>query len=257
MRTSQEIYHRVRWDARFDASRFVVGVEQRGREPKRVPLPSFDPQGDIPWHRVLFFEADGQLVWDRASGLDGLDASGAGLAQRARLLAAPFFEPRTPHAFTDGRWQPCAGSFPSSSASAPVAGADVRVLTWNTLWDRYDKELIRTAERRPMLLAALRDADVDVIALQEAEPALVKMLLAEEWVRASWTLGGDPRSSDVADSGLFVLSRLPVVEAGWHALGRYKACVGLVVEGGAGPVVVAATHLSSDHSTDGAGLRRE
>jgi poly(A) polymerase len=252
MRTSQEIYHRVRWDARFDASRFVVGVEQRGREPKRVPLPSFDPQGDIPWHRVLFFEADGQLVWDRASGVDALDASGAGLARRTRLLAAPFFEPRTPHAFADGRWQPSTGS-----PSAPIAGPDVRVLTWNTLWDRYDKELVRTAERRPMLLAALRDADVDVIALQEAEPALVKMLLAEEWVRSGWTLGGDPRSSDVAESGLFLLSRLPVVEAGWHALGRYKAVTALVVASGAGPVVVATTHLSSDHSADGAGLRRE
>ncbi|WP_194922250.1 2'-5' RNA ligase family protein, partial [Catenulispora rubra] len=220
-----------------------------------MPLPSFDPQGDIPWHRVLFFEADGQLVWDRASGVDALDASGAGLAQRTRLLAAPFFEPRTPHVFADGRWQPCAST--SSSTSALAAGPDLRVLTWNTLWDRYDKELIRTAERRPMLLAALRDAAVDVIALQEAEPVLVKMLLAEEWVRAGWTLGGDPRSSDVAESGLFLLSRLPVVEAGWHALGRYKAVTALVVGGGAGPVVVATTHLSSDHSTDGAGLRRE
>ena len=134
---------------------------------------------------------------------------------------------------------------------------DLRVLTWNTLWDRYDKDLIRTAERRPMLLAALRAADVDVIALQEAEPALVKMLLAEDWVRREWTLGGDPRSSDVADSGVLVLSRLPVIEAGWHALARYKAVTAVVVEGGAGPVVVANTHLSSDHSTDGAGLRTE
>ena len=89
MRTSQEIYHRVRWDARFDASRFVLGVEMRGREPKRVPLPSFDPHGDIPWHRVLFFEADGRLVWDRASGLDALDASGAGLAQRVAVAGRP------------------------------------------------------------------------------------------------------------------------------------------------------------------------
>ena len=95
-----------------------------------------------------------------------------------------------------------------------VFRTELRVLTWNTLWDRYDRELIHTAERRPMLLAALRDADVDVIALQEAEPALVKMLLAEEWVRAEWTLGGDPQSSDVADSGVLLLSRLPVLEAG-------------------------------------------
>jgi endonuclease/exonuclease/phosphatase family metal-dependent hydrolase/2'-5' RNA ligase/uncharacterized protein (UPF0248 family) len=251
MRTSQEIYHRVRWDARFDASRFVLGVEQRGREPKRVPLPSFDPQGEIPWHRVLFFEADGQLVWDRASGLDALDASGAGLARRARMLAAPFFEPRTPHAFVDGRWQP--GTHP---VPVVAAGLELRILTWNTLWDRYDKDLIHTARRRPMLLEALRTGDVDVIALQEAEPALVKMLLAEPWVRAGWTVGGDPRSSDVSDSGVIVLSRLPIVEAGWHALARYKAVAAVVVETTGGPVVVANTHLSSDHSTDGAGLRR-
>ncbi|WP_194924971.1 RNA repair domain-containing protein [Catenulispora pinisilvae] len=269
MRTSQEIYHRVRWDARFDASRFVLGLEQRGRGPKRVPLPSFDPHGDIPWHRIMFFEADGRLVWDRASGLDALDASGAGLARRERLLAAPFFEPRTPHAFAEGRWQPASAptltSAPTLASASASAGSgsgsgtdsELRVLTWNTLWDRYDKELIRTAERRPMLLAALRAADVDVIALQEAEPALVKMLLAEEWVRAEWTLGGDPRSSDVADSGVFVLSRLPVIEAGWHELGRHKAVTALVVETAAGPVVVADTHLSSDHSTNGARLRAE
>jgi endonuclease/exonuclease/phosphatase family metal-dependent hydrolase/2'-5' RNA ligase/uncharacterized protein (UPF0248 family) len=253
MRTSQEIYHRVRWDARFDASRFVLGVEQRGREPKRVPLPSFDPQGDIPWHRVLFFEADGELVWDRASGLDALDASGAGLAQRVRMLAAPFFEPRTPHAFAEGRWQPGTHSVPA----AAVVGPELRILTWNTLWDRYDKDLIHTARRRPMLLEALRTADADVIALQEAEPALVKMLLAEPWVRAGWTVGGDPRSADVADSGVLMLSRLAVVEAGWHALARYKAVAAVVVETAGGPVVVANTHLSSDHSADGAGLRRE
>ena len=30
MRTSEEIYHRVRWDPRFDPARFVLGVQQRG-----------------------------------------------------------------------------------------------------------------------------------------------------------------------------------------------------------------------------------
>src|SRR3954464_15841745 len=141
MRTSQEIYHRVRWDARFDASRFVLGVEQRGRGPKRVPLPSFDPQGEIPWHRVVFFEADGELVWDRASGLDALDASGAGLARRGRgvaaaffgerVLAAPFFEARTPHVFVEGRWRPVSNAVVSGRGSV----SQVKVLTWNTLWD--------------------------------------------------------------------------------------------------------------------------
>ncbi|WP_159056956.1 DUF504 domain-containing protein, partial [Streptomyces scabiei] len=90
MRTSEEIYHRVRWDARFDPARFVFGVLERGAAPKRVPLPAFVPGGEIPWHRVLFVEADGELVWDRATGVDRIDATDAGRVRESRLLRAPF-----------------------------------------------------------------------------------------------------------------------------------------------------------------------
>ena len=105
MRTSEEIYHRVRWDPRFDPARFVLGVDQRGAAPKRVPLPAFVPGGDIPWHRVLFIEADGELVWDRADGTgpDRLLATRAGYGD-PRRLRAPFFTARTPYA-----WDPAAG----------------------------------------------------------------------------------------------------------------------------------------------------
>src|SRR6185312_3328314 len=94
MRTSEEIYHRVRWDARFDPARFVIGVHQRNAAPKRIPLPAFVPGGDIPWHRVLFVEADGELVWDRATGTDRIDATGAGRVRDPRLLRPPFFAAR-------------------------------------------------------------------------------------------------------------------------------------------------------------------
>ncbi|WP_442480841.1 RNA repair domain-containing protein [Streptomyces kutzneri] len=73
MHTSNEIYHRVLWDPRFDPGRFVMGIAERGAPPKRVLLDDFVPGGEIPWHRVVFFEADGQVVWDRASGIDRLD----------------------------------------------------------------------------------------------------------------------------------------------------------------------------------------
>lgn len=112
MRTSEEIYHRVRWDPRFDPARFVLGINQRGAAPKRVPLPTFVPGGEIPWHRVLFVEADGQVVWDRATGVDRVDASGAGRVREARRLRAPFFTARPPHAWdaSAGRWMPAASA---------------------------------------------------------------------------------------------------------------------------------------------------
>ncbi|KOU19294.1 polynucleotide adenylyltransferase [Streptomyces sp. WM6372] len=260
MRTSEELYHQVRWDPRFDPARFVFGLHQRGAPPKRVPLPSFVPGGDIPWHRVLFVEADGELVWDRASGVDRIDATGAGRIREPRLLRAPFFTARTPYAWDPadgGAWRPAQapaenGPVPPDSRPGPQR---VRLLTWNTLWDRYDAPHIDTALRRPMLLADLAAADADVIALQEVEPALLDMVLAQPWVRAAYTVGTDPRGKDVAASGLLVLSRLPVREAGLHLLGPHKAVAAMTVDTASGPLVVASVHLTSDHTENGAGRR--
>ena len=81
VRTSDEIYHQVRWDPRFDPARFVLGINQRGDAFKRIPLTSFVPGGDIPWHRVVFIEADGEVVWDRATGVDRIGVSRAGRAR--------------------------------------------------------------------------------------------------------------------------------------------------------------------------------
>ncbi|MEU7554175.1 poly(A) polymerase [Streptomyces sp. NPDC044571] len=255
MRTSEQLYHQVRWDPRFDPARFVLGLLQRGAAPKRIPLPSFVPGGEIPWHRVLFVEADGELVWDRATGVDRLDSTQAGRVRDPRLLRAPFFTARTPYTWVDGggggAWQPAEGG----SGARGAGPRTVRLLTWNTLWDRYDAPLIDTARRRPMLLADLAAADADVIALQEVEPELLGMLLAEPWVRAGYTVAADPRGKDVAASGLLVLSRLPVREAGQHLLGPHKAVAAVTVDTGSGPLVVAAVHLSSDHSESGAERR--
>lgn len=257
MRTSEELYHQVRWDPRFDPARFVLGLLQRGAAPKRMPLASFVPGGDIPWHRVLFFEADGELVWDRATGVDRIDRTEAGRVREPRLLRAPFFTARTPHAWDPaggGAWRPVRG--PGANATGRAgAPAAVRLLTWNTLWDRYDAPRIATDRRRPLLLADLAAADADVIALQEVEPALLALLTAEPWVRAGYTLGTDPGGRDVDACGLLVLSRLPVREAGLHALGPHKAVAAVTVDTAAGPLVVAATHLTSDHTEDGAARR--
>ncbi|MFF4548377.1 poly(A) polymerase [Streptomyces sp. NPDC001406] len=253
MRTSEEIYHKVRWDARFDPARFVLGIHQRGAGVKRVPLPSFTPGGDIPWHRVLFVEADGELVWDRATGTDRLDDCDAGRVRRPRLLRAPFFTAGTPYAWQEGAgWCPVADA---SGAASPSGSSTIRVLTWNTLWDRYDSDLIDTARRRPLLVDALENADADVIALQEVEPQLLDMLLNADWVRARYTLDTDPEGKNVDDTGLLLLSRLPVREAGRHVLGPHKAVTALTLDTASGPLVVAATHLSSDHSENGPARR--
>ncbi|WP_433372283.1 poly(A) polymerase [Streptosporangium sp. CA-115845] len=253
MRTSEEIFHRIRWDPRFDPARFVLGINVRGASPKRVPLPAFVPGGDIPWHRILFVEADGETVWDRSAGLDRIDSSQAGRVRDPRRLRAPFFAARTPFA-----WDPVAGWRPAPPVPAGAASttAHLRVLTWNTLWDRYDSDRLDTARRRPLLLEELERADADVIALQEVEAELLVMLLRTPWIRSGYTLSTDPAGQDVDDAGLLLLTRLPVREAGLHVLGPHKAVAAVTVESAAGPVVVAATHLTSDHTDNGPARRQ-
>ncbi|GAA0853615.1 poly(A) polymerase [Streptosporangium amethystogenes subsp. fukuiense] len=252
MRTSEEIFHRIHWDPRFDPARFVLGIRVRGASPKRVPLPAFVPGGDIPWHRILFVEADGERVWDRSAGLDRIDSSQAGRVRDPRRLRAPFFAARTPFG-----WDPVAGWRPAPPVPAGAAPttAHLRVLTWNTLWDRYDSDRLDTARRRPLLLEELGRADADVIALQEVEAELLGMLLRTPWIRSGYTLSTDPAGQDVDEAGLLLLTRLPVREVGLHVLGPHKAVVAVTVESAAGPVVVAATHLTSDHTDDGPARR--
>ncbi|MFB7475215.1 RNA repair domain-containing protein [Kitasatospora sp. NPDC056184] len=265
MRPIEQVCQWIRWDARFDPARFTLGVRQRDDRTKRVPLEAFTAAGDIPWHRVRFVEADGQVVWDRASGTDLLDTGGAGRRTEPRRLPAPFFTAGTAYAWRpDSGWQPRPSGPVSRPDSRPVnspvtaaaPAARLRVVTWNTLWDRYDADRIHTARRRPLLLAALEAAGADVIALQEVEPALVAALLAAPWVRDAYTLGTDPSGPDIDDYGLLLLSRLPVLEAGRHVLGPHKAVAALVVDTGTGPLAVAAVHLSSDHSPDGPARRQ-
>ncbi|GAA2686235.1 MULTISPECIES: RNA repair domain-containing protein [Actinosynnema] len=248
MRTSEQVYHRVRWDARFDQARFTFGVAQRGAGVKRVPMVVFDP-AEVPWHRVLFVEADGEVVWDRASGVDRVEQSAAGRVRSAGLLRPPFFDAGAPHA-----WRPLDGWRPGPGTAAP--GGSLRVLTWNTLWDKYNSDLVDTARRRPLLLAELQVADADVIALQEVEPALAAMLAAAPWVRERYAFDTSPTSAAIGDTGLLLLSRVPVRESGRHAFSRRKGLAAITVETSAGPVVVVNTHLTSDHSANGAARRR-
>ncbi|MFD7449702.1 poly(A) polymerase [Kitasatospora sp. NPDC059827] len=274
MRPIEQVCQRIRWDARFDPARFTLGVRQRDDRIARVPLEAFLASGEIPWHRVYQVEADGVVVWDRTTGVDDLDTTEAGHRAEPRHLPAPFFTATTPYAWRpDGGWQPhhtadgtAGGTGPTAvtgtpaastpATSAATATATLRVVTWNTLWDRYDADRIATARRRPLLLAELAATDADVIALQEVEPALVVQLLAEPWVRERYVLGTDPSGRDVPEHGLLVLSRLPVLEAGRHALGPHKAVTAVTVRTADAPLTVAAVHLSSDHSTDGPARRQ-
>lgn len=148
-----------------------------------------------------------------------------------------FWTARTAFGWNEGVW-----TIQVSKASAP-AKTRLRVVTWNTLWDRYDSHRIDTQTRRPLLLEALESLDADVIALQEVEPTLLKMLHAADWVRESYRTSDGPSAKDVEACGVLVLSRLPIREVAIHELGNHKSAIAVVIESESGPLVLVSSHL--------------
>lgn len=75
MRTSEQLYHQIRWDSRFQAADYVLGIQIRHGPVKELPLLSFQPNKDIPWHRILYIKGPQGMVWNRATGLDQLTSN--------------------------------------------------------------------------------------------------------------------------------------------------------------------------------------
>jgi 2'-5' RNA ligase/uncharacterized protein (UPF0248 family) len=70
LRTSREVYDQIRWDPRLDAAAFTIGYETRDEGTQEIALPSFDPEGEIPWHRIQFIRRGETVVWDRRLRVD-------------------------------------------------------------------------------------------------------------------------------------------------------------------------------------------
>lgn len=70
--TAKQVYDRIRWDRGLDEHLFTIGYEVRGGAIEEVAFLAFDPNGDIPWHRVRFVRCRDTVVWDRRSRVDAL-----------------------------------------------------------------------------------------------------------------------------------------------------------------------------------------
>ncbi len=70
MRTSREVYDRIRHDPRFSPDEFWIGYLTRFEGVQEIPLPGFVPGGEIPWHRVQYFRRGEEIVWDRRARVD-------------------------------------------------------------------------------------------------------------------------------------------------------------------------------------------
>jgi endonuclease/exonuclease/phosphatase family metal-dependent hydrolase/uncharacterized protein (UPF0248 family) len=70
--TEQQVYNRLRWDARFDVRRCEVVIALRPEGTQRMSFGELDVNV-VPWHRIVEFWVDGELAWSRPARIDRLD----------------------------------------------------------------------------------------------------------------------------------------------------------------------------------------
>eukprot|EP01118_Nematostelium_gracile_P015911 TRINITY_DN6472_c0_g1_i1.p1 TRINITY_DN6472_c0_g1~~TRINITY_DN6472_c0_g1_i1.p1 ORF type:complete len:713 (-),score=167.58 TRINITY_DN6472_c0_g1_i1:18-2156(-) len=81
LRTSEEVFNRMRWDHSFDKDEILIGYEDRFDGMKEALFVTWEAKDVteetfIPWHRVQYFKHKGEVVWDRKTRMDKVFVSG-------------------------------------------------------------------------------------------------------------------------------------------------------------------------------------
>ncbi len=228
--TEQEVYHRLRWDPRFDVARCHVVISLRPTGTQRLAFLALDTEV-VPWHRIVEFWVGDRLAWSRPQRIDRLDELAAAVGDDGgAALTGVALVPR--------------------AAEVPITPADqLRVVVWNLLFDRHEAELLDSDRRWQRALDRLGAIDADIIVLVEVTPALWARVLGCPWVRGYATAEG-PEARALVPFGQALLSRHPIREAMLVELAhKRRALIASVAVGGA-EIGVVALHLSSGDARD-------
>ncbi|MCL1468089.1 poly(A) polymerase [Argonema galeatum] len=246
MATSREVYDRILWDARLNPSAFIIGYRERTSEDKiwEKPFLKWQPNGDIPWHRIRYIRCQETVVWDRDRHLDLLSTGelpAAAWVTHNELASENFpFEARSVYGYGSSGWQVVERTLGTAKLNS------LKIVSFNVLWDNYESEIIHTAKRIPVISEHLRCCDADIIGLQEATPQLLEFLLTQNWVR-DYFISESPSGSTLHSHGILLLSRSPftLVEHQYSAHKRVFVGTWLFNDR---PLRVAAVHLTSDRA---------
>ncbi|MBW4507236.1 MAG: DUF504 domain-containing protein [Scytonematopsis contorta HA4267-MV1] len=268
MATSREVYDRIIWDTRLNSSAFVIGFQERlaSSGVREKPLVQWATDGDIPWHRIRYIRCSGLIVWDRDQHLDLISSgelpdsawksdTSEAVNENAVILEfdkVPTFKVRSVYRYNSQVWQI------ADNALDINLNIDLNLLTiatFNVLCDMHEADKIHTAKRLPAIVKNLRQCDADIIALQEATPALLNLLLSEDWVE-NYYISESPTGETLQPYGNLLLSRLPftLVE---HQFSPHKRVLVGTWQINAQFLHVAVIHLPSNGAQDAVNKRRE
>jgi poly(A) polymerase len=263
LRTSKDIYDRLKWDHSIPAESVWIGYEDRMAGIKEIPFADFRPGGRIPWDRLQYFRLEEQRIWDRKTRLDRVFGSGDTTASErldAQVAGAGFgngFISREAW-----RWEPLEKCW-EPAHKAPIDQPErIKVLTFNVLRTDFDGERIPHTERIQEILAHLRESEADIIALQEVQAEFYNALLKDPFFRDGWFFSDGPEAETLGDLGILIISRLRPVQVLEFRFPDLRPAIVLRIEmhkeGVPGPALhIASVHLPSPRREAAHLLRQE
>ncbi|MCA9706975.1 MAG: DUF504 domain-containing protein, partial [Myxococcales bacterium] len=284
LRTSREVYDRIRWDPTLDPHAFTIGYEERFAGRRERAFAEFPTDGEIPWHRVWYFRVGALRVWCRDEREDLLFGSGrTGQPQLDRIQAAiaelgsaPTVGPSAVpparadddaaieplpwipvelHRFDEARgaWT-ALGSSPLPPPRLEPWPRALTVVTLNVLQPEHDPGPAPLQQRLAALLALLREAQADLVALQEVTPAVLAALLEAPWVRRDYAVTDGPGATTVRPYGQVLLARPPLralrARLRPTTRGGHKRTLQVELRLAGRPLHVAVLHLPSQRAED-------
>lgn len=278
LRTSREVYDRLRWDPAFDLSPFIVGYEERFSGMREAPLAKFAGEGEIPWHRVWYIRVGDLQVWDRKARVDLLFGSGSTQTTQhediqraiAGQTAPPLStKPKKPvskrskgqlprGAQASYHYDQTRDEWLISAAigqSAPPKDS-LTLVTYNLLFDLYEPEKLATEVRVPALIALLVEADADLVALVEVTPSLLTTLLEHPWIRNHYFVSERPDGPSIAPYGQVLLARAPMHIHFYQLAGHKRIVAGFVTLAGI-ELCCLAIHLTSNRAEGARQIRAD
>ncbi|MEM9276707.1 MAG: poly(A) polymerase [Cyanobacteria bacterium P01_F01_bin.143] len=219
MATSREVYHRIIWDSRLDRNVFISGFQDRISSNGIIekPLAHWAVNGDIPWHRIRYIRCKDIVVWDREQHLDLISTghlpafAWKNNQEDKNVLSIEekpaIFDKRLVYKYDNQDWQPTE-DLSNIIKSKSVKLNSLTIASFNVLCNLYEKSKIKTEKRLPAIIKHLYQCDSDIIAIQEATPALVELLLSQDWVR-DYYVSSSITAETIQPFGNLLLSRFP------------------------------------------------
>eukprot|EP01006_Ploeotia_vitrea_P016592 TRINITY_DN47331_c0_g1_i1.p1 TRINITY_DN47331_c0_g1~~TRINITY_DN47331_c0_g1_i1.p1 ORF type:complete len:1019 (-),score=137.11 TRINITY_DN47331_c0_g1_i1:128-3082(-) len=256
---ADKIYNRIFWDDQLNPDDFEVGYEDRFKGLMYMPVRNWrtgeDETSEVPFHRIRNFRCQGQIVWNRTTRFSVIDKIAQGISPAQAVMSfAPKENQPLMSVVRPGRWDSEKEAWTpvdTTSAAAPSAMSqtNLKVVSYNILFDTFHTALIHTKQRLPMLVQELQKADADIVGLQEVTVPILNTILLDDWIRQTYYIS-DITAESITPSGQVILSKLPFTSVSLHNFSEKKRAAFARVKVNGVDVTLCCVHLVSDYAAD-------